>query len=305
MIVFIVNPKSGAGRSGRTWPHVEKEVQARFGNEYRVRFTEHPLHAVSLTREELRKGADCIVSVGGDGTLNEVVNGFFHQDKPVRPEAHLSVLCFGTGADFVRSIHWPREYKKALERLESPQVRKIDLGRATFFGLTGHKQSRYFINITDFGIGGAVVDRVNRTTKIFGGKISFLWAIIVTFFTYENKTIQYKIDDGEWQTQVLNNFIVGNGRYFGGGLNPTPTAELDDGLFDVVTIGDVTLVEAVRNLSRLRAGTHLTHPKIRLVQARRVAAKAEAPVYIDMDGEYVGQLPIEVEVIPRCLQICT
>ncbi|HHM23428.1 MAG TPA: diacylglycerol kinase family lipid kinase [Bacteroidetes bacterium] len=305
MIAFIVNPAAAAGRTGKLWPRVEAEIRRRWGSSYVAHMTEHPLHAVDLTRRELRKGAEIVVSVGGDGTLNEVVNGFFLRREPVRPEAALGMLCFGTGADFVRSTGWPKDYHRALDRLKDPRFRRIDLGWARFTDLGSRKTERLFLNIADFGIGGAVVDRVNRSSKRLGGRISFLSAILVTFLTYRNQTVEYRADGGRWQRQVLNNFIIGNGRYFGGGLNPAPEAELDDGLFDVVLIGDVGFWEAVRNLPRLRRGTHLSHPKISFFRAKSLEARSEAPHFIDMDGECVGQLPLQAGILHRALRICT
>ncbi len=307
MIVFIVNPKAGGGRVGKQWPGIEREIKQLFAGAYRVRHTTSPGHAAALTQEELRLGADIVVAVGGDGTLHEVVNGFFCAGQPVKPQAAVAILCLGTGADFGRSLNWPTQIMPALQRLRQPKIRAIDVGQAQFIGCKGEKATRHFINILDFGIGGAVVARVNRTTKFFGGRVSFFLAIAATLLTYRNQLVSFQVDDGPVCTERLNNFIVANGKFFGGGLKPAPNAELGDGYFDVVRLGDLSRMEAFTNLPNLRQGKHLSQPKVSSCRARRIRAEScdnSENVWIDMDGELVGRLPLDVSIMPQALRIC-
>jgi diacylglycerol kinase (ATP) len=177
------------------------------------------------------------------------------------------------------------------------------LGRCTFTGLDGEQQSRFFINIADFGSGGAVVDKVNRTTKVFGGQTSFLWGILTTLPTYKNKLTKYRIDDGPEEEQVLNTFIVANGRFYGGGLKPAPNAQLDDGLFDIVSIGDVGFLEAVSSLGKFRKGTYLEIPKVTFSKGKTVVASSEETQLVEMEGEVVGRLPARFEMLPKAMKI--
>jgi len=300
---FIVNPRSAAGRTGREWNEILQLVGQTFGNDADADFTEGPMHAVHLARESIKTGYDRIIAVGGDGTINEVLNGFFENDQLLRDDVALGVLEMGTGADFVKSINMPIQWEEAIPYLKKSTPQKVDVGKATFQSTQAKTVTRYFINICDFGIGGAVVERVNRTTKRFGGKASFLWSILITLLQYKNQEIQYKLDDAEWLSGRFNNFIIANGRYFGGGLNPAPDALLDDGVFDIVFFGDIGRIDATMNLSKLRKGTHLNHPKLSLTQAKTIEAKSENPVYIDMDGEFVGMLPVRVEILPQKLNL--
>ncbi len=302
-VCFIVNPISAAGKTGRLWPKLEQEIRRLWGNVYEVTFTERPFQAAQLTSQALRGGCPKVVSIGGDGTLNEVVNGFFDRGKLIAPEAALGILELGTGADFVKSLALPAGVPRLLHLIRDGRPEKIDVGLATFLGKNGRQQSRYFINILDFGLGGAVVERVNRSSKRLGGKIAFLKGILLTLATYKNKSIRFRLDEGPWQTQKLNNFIVANGRYFGGGLLPAPQALLDDGLFDVVLLGDVGRLEAVLNLSKLRKGTHFENPKVSGTRAAQIEAESIEPVFIDMDGEFVGELPAKILVLPQILPI--
>ncbi len=300
---FIVNPVSAAGKTGRWWPRVERVIRRLWGRDFEVAFTERPWHAAELTSRALRRGCLRVVSVGGDGTLNEVVNGFFDRGRFIQPQAALGLLELGTGADFAKSLPLPKKPEEVLEIIRNGRSRKIDLGLAEFTGTNGTVCSRYFVNILDFGLGGAVVERVNRASKRWGGKAAFLKGILVTLATYKNKTIRFQLDDGPWQTRKLNNFIVANGRYFGGGLLPAPQADLSDGKFDIVFLGDVGRLEAVLNLSKLRKGTHFENPKVSGTRAARVQAESEEPVFIDIDGEFVGTLPIKILVLPQILPI--
>jgi diacylglycerol kinase (ATP) len=300
---FIVNPRSAAGKTGRKWNEIDQLVRSTFGNDAVAAFTKKQMHAVQLARESILAGYDQIIAVGGDGTINEVLNGFFDGDQLLRDDVALGVLEMGTGADFVRSLNMPTRWEEAISYLKQTTPKKIDIGKATFQSIDGETITRYFINICDYGIGGAVVQRANRTTKRFGGKISFLWSILITLLQYRNQEIRYKLDDSDWQTGTLNNFIIANGKYFGGGLNPAPNALIDDGLFDVVSLGDIGRIDAINNLSNLRKGTHLNHPKISVAHAKTVEATADNPVYIDMDGEFVGVLPIRVEILSKKLSL--
>jgi len=239
--VLIVNPKSANATVGRNWIKIDQEIRRGLKTEYDVRFTERQGHATSIAQELIKDGYDLVVAVGGDGTINEVVNGFFDKEKPINPSATLAVMSIGTGTDFVKTLEFPTTPFECAERLRSGKVWAVDLGKCTFTGLDGQQRSRFFINIADFGSGGAVVDKVNRTTKAFGGQTSFLWGILTTLPTYKNKLTKYQIDDNPEQEEVLNTFVVANGRYYGGGLKPAPDAQLDDGLFDIVSIGDVGL----------------------------------------------------------------
>ena len=298
---FIVNPISANRATEKRWPAIQRLLESVYPFEFEAVFTEKPLHETELAREGILEGNDRIISVGGDGTLNGVLNGFFEHGRFLGQGVALGVLEIGTGADFAKTLGLPSETEDAINRLTRAQPRKIDVGRAIFLSLDGNQIARYFINILDFGVGGAVVERVNRTTKRFGGKISFLWAILVTLLRYQNKKIRYRLDEGEWKSGVLNNFIVANGRYFGGGLLPTPAAELDDGWFDVALFGDLGRWEAIANLPSLRAGTHLSNPHVQIVRARQIEAESDEVVFIDMDGDLVGQLPITISIMPGVL----
>jgi YegS/Rv2252/BmrU family lipid kinase len=300
---FVVNPAAANGRVRDNWAKILETIKEEYSPTADFELTQAPGAATPLARRALREGYDLIVSVGGDGTLNEVVNGFFDGDRPVNANASLGILSLGTGSDFVKTLGIERNLHSYLTTLRRGSAKPIDAVRSLVTTPEGAKEARYFINVGEFGSGGAVVDKVNRTTKAFGGRISFLWGILTTLPAYKNKSITYSIDGGDEVTEVLNDFVVANGRFYGGGLKPAPEASLEDGLLDVVTLGDFKFREVLLNLRKLMEGTHLSNPKVKLVRGRRVEARSEERILVEEDGEIVGLLPAQFEIVPRSISL--
>ena len=300
-IVFVVNPASANGRTRRRWGDLERSFRTRLGT-FDVRTTERPGHARELTRTALAGGASTIVSVGGDGTLNEVVNGFLDETgRPWSRNSCLGVLSVGTGADFAKTFHGPATPDELARVVQDPFIRTIDAGRCEFMGPEG-PMSRYFVNVAEFGSGGAIVDRVNRSTKLLGGRVSFLLAILRTLPRYRNTRVVYRADEGLRREAIVNDFVVANGRYFGAGLLPAPTADLEDGLFDVVIFGDIDFRTARRNLPALRRGEHLTLKDVSTFRCHTLTIESEGEM-IDLDGEFVGRRPVRFEILPKAVPI--
>jgi len=301
-IVFIVNPASANGRMRRRWKTYERAFRRELGTTFAVRTTDHPGHAIDITQAALGKGATTIVSVGGDGTLNEVVNGYLrHQGDTRNTDARLAVFSVGTGADFVKTLAMPETPAGLARIIRDREPRRIDAGICEFLD-GGIRRSRYFVNVAEFGSGGAVVDRVNRSTKILGGRLSFVIAILRTLPRYRNTRVVYEADSNPPKDVVMNDFVVANGRYFGAGLMPAPSADLADGLFDVVIFGDIDFKTARRNLPALRRGEHVSLKEVSTFRCRELAIRAEEEM-IDLDGEFVGRHPVRFAVLPKALSI--
>jgi diacylglycerol kinase (ATP) len=299
-IVFIVNPAASGGRLRRRWRAYERHIERSFGHALDVRLTSHPGDATRLARDAVAEGTTTLVSVGGDGTLNEVVNGMMADSgRPLNPDSRLAVLSLGTGADFVRTMGWSDDPSEFLERIGSDQTTRLDVGLCEF-GDPSNAGRRYFINIGEFGSGGAVVERVNRTTKILGGRLSFTLAILSTLPKYANTRVGYAANGGPRVEVTVNDFIVANCRFFGGGLQPAPHADPADGLFDVVVVGDIDFKTVRKNLGALRSGTHLTLPDITWFRASEIVVNTGDEM-IDLDGEYVGRHPRRFTNLASCL----
>jgi YegS/Rv2252/BmrU family lipid kinase len=258
-----------------------------------------------LTRQALLDGSERIVCIGGDGTLNEIVNGFMGDDGPIRSDAMLGYIPRGTGCDFIRSALIPKELDKALDLIYRAKVRQIDLGRLTYRDHDGLRRRRYFHNIASFGLGGEVDDRVNRTTKVFGGFLSFIWATLISILIYESRRIHLKVDESFDHEVVTWHVAVANGQYQGGGMWVAPGAAIDDGLFHVTVVGDLSLAEIFRYLPKLYNGKILELEKVESMTAGRIEASSDQCVLLDVDGEQPGQLPATFEMVPKALSLIT
>ena len=300
--VFIVNPASANGRTRRRWPRDELIFRRILGERTDFRMTERPGHATELTKAAVQAGATTVVAVGGDGTLNEVANGFLDgTGRPWNPTARLALFPVGTGADFVKTFPVPRDAVETAKRIVVGETRTIDVGLCEFVD-PGVPRTRYFVNVAEFGSGGAVVDRMNRTTKILGGRMSFLIAILRTLPRYENTLVSYEADGSASREVRMNDFVVANGRYFGAGLKPAPFADVSDGLLDVVIFGDIDFKTARRNLPALREGEHLSINEVTHFRCRELRVTSTEEM-IDLDGEFVGRHPTRFSVIPGVLPI--
>jgi len=298
----VVNLKSANSRTKKLWPDIKRALSEAIGN-FEFAFTSGPYTAPDITRQAIKAGFDCIISVGGDGTLNEVVNGFFENDKQINPDAILGVISMGTGADFIKTLGIPKPYQDAVKIIKRANTRLLDIGRIKFLSHDGKETIRYFINIADAGIGGETVDRVNRTTKAFGGFISFLWGTIVTLITYKNKHITIKLDDNKPYDKEINMLAIANCQFFGGGMHIAPKAIPDDGMFDIVTIGRASIIDFLRNSSKIYKGTHINDPSIDYTHAKHVELTSNEKVLLDVDGEQPGTLPATFDILPKSIKV--
>ena len=298
-----MNPKAKNGQVEKEWPELERTIKEEYHGEFRAEFTNAPLHATSLTRQALKENYEFIVALGGDGLINEVVNGFFDGGRPVNPQTVLGILPFATGADFVKTVGISQVFRDAVKHLNGLSARVCDVGLISSDGLDGRPVVRYFINVAECGVGAEVVERVNRTTKMFGGRASFTWSILRTMPFYRNKTVSYSVDKGQETEACINNLIVANGRFFGAGLQPAPEAQIDDGLFDVPVIGDIGFLKGAGNLGKLRDGTYLKLPYVTFRRGKSVSARCAERVLIEADGEVIGRLPATFDLIPAAIRI--
>lgn len=298
----VVNPASANGRTGRRWPELAARLRARVG-EFEVAFTERPRQAGDLVAAAIRRGAEQIVSVGGDGTHNEVVNGFFAPDVDCSAVT-LAVVPTGTGGDLRRTLGLSSDPIEAIDAI-GRDIRRADAGRIEYTTHDGDTESSYFINIASFGIAGLVDKLVNSSSKALGGKVSFLWGTARAAMRYQNQPVRLVLDDGEPLKRTINNVAVANARYFGGGMKIAPEADMTDGRFDVVIVGDLGTVQMARGLSSIYRGEHIGRSGIEHFRAKTVRAEpaTDAAVLIDMDGEQPGRLPATFSIVPGAFNI--
>jgi diacylglycerol kinase (ATP) len=298
--LLIVNPVAAGGKTGKVWPDVENELRS-LGLTFDHRFTEEPNHATALAREGVDQGYETVVAVGGDGTINEVVNGLMPRGGD-KAGAVLGIVITGRGSDLARTIGIPSDYREACARLGGDRTMTVDLGLVTFHR-EGEEQQRYFVNVGGGGFDGEVAHRANRAPNFMGGTIPYLTSLVSTLFSYRNKAVELTLDDQEPIRKVINSVVVANCQFFGGGMRVAPDADPNDGLFDVIVIGDIDKIEYLMTVPKVYDGTHITHPQVDTYRARRVEIRSELPVLLQVEGEVCGQSPITFEIIPSALQI--
>jgi len=300
-IAVILNPASAGGRTGRSWPKIEQALHESVDG-FAVFRTEQRDHATALTRDALKDGFDHIVSVGGDGTHHEVVNGFFNDDAPINAAARMSILPAGTGSDLGRMLGL-KSPMAGIPLINGGHVQAVDVGRVTFKQHDGSSGLRYFLNIADFGAGGATVERVNRGNRRLGPKLSYLIAVIQTVLTFRSPQVHITVDGQELDLKCMN-CIVAKGQYYGGGIHVAPAARLDSGVFEVFVIKDLSAFTAIRNLPRFYNGSFVDMKDLVLrYQATHLTAQSDERVLIDLDGEAPGMLPLEIKLLPGALNL--
>jgi len=306
--LVIVNPTSAAGTTRRRWPRLASELRTHFGP-FACAFTTRPGDAARIAEDEARSGRRLIIACGGDGTISEVANGLLRSGS----DAELGILPSGTGGDLRRTLRIPKRTADAARALRTGKTRTIDVGRATYIAPSGEEQERFFVNVASFGMGGEVISRLKRTaalsgpvTKLLGGRAAFAYSMMRTVLSFTRPRVAVALDDGpEVQLEVLN-FCVANARYFGGGMKIAPEANMVDGAFDIVVIGDMPSAEVILKACSIYLGTHLGIEQVRAARARRCVARPverETNVGLEIDGETAGRLPATFEIMPKALRI--
>jgi len=259
--------------------------------------SERPGHLGDLARRAIDEGATRLVVVGGDGSVHEVVNGIVDA-----PDVELAVVPRGTGWDFSRTFAIPRDLDRALEVARAGVIRDIDLGRATFRTWSGEESRAHFANVASAGISGAIAKRANETSKALGGKVSYYWATVAVFARWRTGEMRVSVDGQRREGRMID-AMVANGRYLGGGMMMLPEAEPDDGLLDVLLIGDVTKRDLVFTLPKSYRGKHLPHPRLEVLRGKTVEIDADEPLPLELDGEQPGTTPARLEVLPGVLRL--
>jgi diacylglycerol kinase (ATP) len=307
----IVNPNSSNGRTRVAWPGIAEALNAAIGPLEAV-FTDGPLAATERTREALNDGVDLVIAVGGDGTVNEVVNGFFAppaddgDDVPLRPEAELAVLMSGTGGDFRKTFGFAPDLHGQIQHIARGATRTIDVGRIDYTDHHGRPAARYFANIASFGLSGLVSATVNKAsfTKRINGRFAFFLASVRAAIGYKMPRVHLQVDAHEPLELGINTAAICNGRYFGGGMLMAPEAQPDDGLFDVIIMHDMSTLDLLRDPNAIYRGTHIRNPKVISMRGRRICASPlpGPPALLDIDGETPGRLPATFTISPSVLK---
>jgi diacylglycerol kinase (ATP) len=297
-IAFIIHGKI------RKKQGIIHKLESTFQGNYKPSFfiSEYSGHAIELSFKAASEGFDYIISLGGDGTLNEVVNGVM-QARNLNKELNIKVgvLPFGTGNDFIKTTNSPHSFSGMKKLIDENLSKEIDLGLVQFKNKTGLDSSRYFINIADVGIGGIVVQKIGNYSKAFGANITYLVAIFHTLLSYRNQPVK-AIADGFIFEGKVKNFVIANGKYFGSGIGIAPDAEIDNGKFSMVILGEVSLIQFLKLSVTFKKCRKVIHPQIVYKTAEEITIHSMSrPQPIDMDGEFIGYTPMNIKVQPGAI----
>jgi YegS/Rv2252/BmrU family lipid kinase len=295
---LIVNPTAGAGRTAKKWPYI-KALLKNTGLRFEHDITVAPGHAIELAKSAVNKGYKLVVSVGGDGTINEIVNGIYATGD--MKDVELGIIGTGTGSDYIRTIGVSKYYQESCHHLMNPMKKSVDLGMVEFTQ-NGQPAKRIFANFAGLGFDAEVVKATTKKFKNFGGKPAYLMGLLSTFTTYKNRQIQITIN-GQTENHKVCTIVMSNGKYGGGSMLLAPNADPCDGLFDVIIIGDVTKPDLLRSLPRIYKGTHLTHPKVMVKRTNLITISSDEPMAIQADGDLLGEAPARFTVLPSVLNI--
>jgi YegS/Rv2252/BmrU family lipid kinase len=297
----IVNPNAGNGKGRKDWNRIA-DILRKNDIRFNMKPTERKGHATEFTRELIAGGYRKIISIGGDGTLNEIINGIFTQDHCPASEIILGLIPVGTGNDWGRMFGIPLIYEGAVQVIKEYKIMLHDIGVISYY--TGEeKQKRYFINIAGLGFESIVVKKTNKQKdKGMSNKAIYFYNLLSSLLQYRNTFADITIDGKSTRAKIFS-INVGNGRYCGGGMRQTPDALPDDGLLDITIIKEMGRIEIIRSLKLLYDGTILSHPKVDGYRSNNLKVSSDSILYVEADGESLGHTPVEFGIIPSAVNI--
>ncbi len=299
--LVIINPNAGNGKGKKDWKRISVLFK-RNNIEISPWFTSLKGHATELAQEGIGSGFRNIVTVGGDGTLNEVVNGAFNQNYCPPGEITLALVPVGTGNDWGRMFGIPLVYEAAVEVIRERKQMPHDIGIVKYHDGAEQKM-RYFINIAGLGFESIVVRKTNRQKeKGRSNSAIYFYNLLSSLISYRNTDADIIIDGNRNKARIFS-VNVGNGRYCGGGMRQTPEAVPDDGLLDITVIREMGRIEIIKSLKLLYDGTILSHPKVDGYRTRNLRVESESLLYAEADGESLGHTPVEFSIIPSAVNI--
>ena len=299
--MVIVNPNAGKGRGEKDWERISGLLVLHHISFEHI-FTCCQKHAITLARDGILNGYRNIVVVGGDGTLNEVVNGVFTQEACPSTDITLALVKVGTGNDWGKMFGIPLNYEEAVRIIRTKRTRLQDVGAVEYM-LGSVREKRYFLNIAGLGFDAMVVKRTNlQKEKGKSGKALYLMNLLNCLLQYSYTTTEIDIDGLRIRHPVFT-MSIGIGKYSGGGMMQTPAAVPDDGLFDITLIKKISKIDIILSLKKLYDGSILSHPKIEGFRGKIIEITSNPLIHLETDGESLGHSPVRFHIIPRSIQI--
>ena len=305
--LVIVNPNAGIGKAKKDWPQIASLLDKHSFN-YHAVFTTGPMDAIDLVGEYAKMGYRKIISVGGDGTMNEIVNGIFKQETVPTTEITLGMVSVGTGNDWGRTFNIPMDYGKAIPVLKNERTMLQDAGTVSYFNNNSNnsdakKISRYFINMAGLGFDALVAKKTNADKiRGRGNPMLYLANLLSSLFVYKSCGTKVIVDGNEIRDKIFS-ISIGIGQYNGGGMRQAPDAKPDDGLFDITLIKDISKLSVIASVRRLYNGTIKKHKRVLGLVGKHVVIETEEPILLETDGESLGHSPFEFNIIPKSIRV--
>ncbi len=298
----IINPTAGRGRGLTDWPYISKLLRDHHVR-HEYAFTERKYHATELAVEAIGNGFRQIIIVGGDGTIHEVVNGIFVQQQVPTREVLLAVIAVGTGNDWIRMFGIARKYSEAIRAIVERHSFLQDVGRVTYYE-SNYRQTRYMANVAGVGFDAFVIKRyVHGVGQGRGGRWIYLRCLLQALLKYHSTGVKMWIDDEVVVKDLVFSATIGIGRYNGGGMLQVPEAVPDDGLFDVTVIRRMSLARIVYDFKLLFNGNIYRNEKVSMHRGRRIRFDSSPDIFVEVDGELLGNTPVEFEIIDRAIRV--
>src|ERR687896_1219035 len=323
--VLVVNPNSASGLTGKGWNELYSEIKGVLGAGVKVALTKKAGDGTTLTRQFLKQGFKKVVAIGGDGTLNEVANGFFEDPvginsnnidtsagfpplKPINPDAIMGVVPAGTRNVLAKSLGLPEGITNCCTAFHLGKSKKLDVIHATVTSPEDHSSmtSRICLNAAEMGVAGEIIERSKKVREVVNSRIvSTITSIAATLPTYQSNECEISIDNGGRKFAIkMTMAVVANGQFLGGGFKVAPHASMSDGLLDLVILKDSDGLKMIDELINMKDGDYKEEDNIMYRQVKKVSLTSkERDVTVTVDGEPIGILPATFEVIPQALTL--
>lgn len=300
--IAIINPRSGGGMSDEKWDAIQQRL-LKEGFDIQFCFTEKDKSNILKTKNLIESGFKHLIVLGGDGTVNEVVNGIMLQTRIPSHEVHLGIIPIGTGNDWIRTIGIPNDITEAINIIKAGSVIHHDVGWATY-QINGSEEKRYFINTAGTGLDSIVVEKTNQQKlRTKSSAIAYLMNLAKAFIRYQPVKVEIKGDNGLSFSGKMVDFAIGIGRYNGGGMLPFPEANPCDGLFDAIFIKNMSKLKMIFSFSKLFNGTMGSVKEASVFRSKNITLTSSASIFLETDGETLGYDPFSFGICPQALTL--